>query len=128
MTVETSDRDAGYYASIGQPGRTWDATNVKLPNFKQAFVWAKALAEMTRLPNIWWQMPVGNMMLPNSTNMWRDNRLDYFFDHPDEVAAAHGAGMAFGAGATGQTTPESDGGHFAARVRAYAMDSEAVCQ
>jgi len=127
VVIETSDRDAGYYASIGQPGRTWDASNATLPNFTQALTWARVLAETTQRPNIWWQMPLGNPMLANSNDMWRDNRLDYFLDHTRDVAAAHSAGVAFGAGAAGQTTPETDMGHFAARVRAYQAAPQSVC-
>jgi hypothetical protein len=36
------------------------------------------------------------------------------------VAAGGAAGMAFGAGEECQTTPESDGGHLAARAKALA--------
>lgn len=127
VVIETSDRDAGYYASIGQNNRTWDPMNLTLPNYRQAMTWAKALAEQTGKPNLWWQLPLGNVMLNNTSEHWRDTRVDYFFDHPEEIAAAHGAGMAFGAGAGGQTTPETDNGHFAARVRAYAANPQPVC-
>ncbi|HLL83571.1 MAG TPA: hypothetical protein VK420_12990 [Longimicrobium sp.] len=128
VVVETSDRDAGYYTSIGQ-NRWWDATNATLPNFRQALAWAKALAESVGKPLLWWQMPVGNMNLPNVSGQWRDNRLDYFFDHLDEVAGTHSAGVAFGAGAGGQTTPESDNGHLLSRVRATAAaGGQPVCR
>jgi hypothetical protein len=128
VVVETSDRDAAYYTSIGQ-NRWWDATNATLPNFRQALTWAKAVAESVRKPLLWWQMPVGNMGLPNGSGKWRDNRLDYFFDHLDEVAGSHSVGMAFGSGATGQTTPESDNGHLVSRVQAYVSNGRyAVCR
>ena len=118
VVVETSDRDAGYYESIGQ-NRWWDDANAKLPTFHQAFTWAKALAEKVGKPLLWWQMPVGNMSLAGDADHWKDNRLDYFFAHMDEVAAAHGFGVAYGAGAAGQTTPSTDGGNLVAKVNAY---------
>jgi len=118
VVVEASDRDAGYYTSIGQ-NRWWDATNATLPHFNQAFVWAKALAEQVGKPLVWWQLPLGNMALANQSGAWRDNRVDYFFSHTRQIAEAHGALIAFGAGAGGQTTPESDGGNLVAKVRAY---------
>ncbi len=119
IVVEASDRDAGYYTSLGQ-NRWWDATNQKLPTFDQHFAWAKALAEKAGKPLLWWQLPVGNLALPNKTDQWQDNRVDYFFGHTAQIAQAHGIGMAFGAGAAGQTTPETDGGNLIAKVKAYA--------
>ncbi len=118
VVADMSDRDAGYYQSQGND-TWWDATNATLPNFHQAFAWAKAVAETVGKPIVWWQIPVGNMSLPNTSTMWKDNRVDYLFAHMDEVAAAHGAGLFFGAGAGGQTTPESDGGNLIAKVKAY---------
>jgi hypothetical protein len=119
VVVEASDRDAGYYSSIGQ-NKWWDATNATLPSFNQHFAWAKALAEKVGRPLLWWQLPVGNMSLPNVTTQWHDNRVDYFFSHTQQVAGAHGVGMAFGAGAGGQTTPSTDNGNLVAKVTAYA--------
>jgi hypothetical protein len=120
VVVEASDRDAGYYSSIGQ-NRWWDATNATLPSFDQHFTWAKALSEKAGRPLLWWQLPVGNMSLPNTTNQWHDNRVDYFFSHTQQVAQAHGIGFAFGAGAGGQTTPSTDNGNLVAKVKAYAQ-------
>jgi hypothetical protein len=50
------------------------------------------------------------MSLGNTCGAWQDNRVDYFFDHPDRVAASGATGMAFGSGATCQTDPDSEGG------------------
>jgi len=119
VVVDASDRDAGYYQSIGQDV-WWDDTNATLPNFRQAFVWAKALAEEVGKPIIWWQLPVGNMAQANAADHWKDNRVDYLFAHVDEVAAAHGVAMAFGSGMGGQTTPSTDGGNLIAKMKAYA--------
>jgi len=127
IVSDPSDRDAGYYQSTGR-NTWWDATNATLPNFHQAFTWTKTLAEAINLPVILWQIPVGNMSQTNTTDHWQDNRLDYFFAHIDEVVAGHVVGLFFGAGATGMTTPESDGGNFVAKTTAYrAAGGAKVC-
>jgi len=127
IVVEASDRDAGYYQSINV-STWWDDTNQKLPSFHQHFAWAKALSEAAGKPLVYWQLPLGNMSLPNQTNAWKDNRVDYFFGHTSELAAAHVVGFAFGAGAGGQTTPESDGGNLVAKVKAYAASGgQSLC-
>ena len=127
VVVDASDRDAGYYQSIGR-NTWWDATNATLPNFTQAFTWAKALAETAGIGVLWWQLPVGNMSLSNQTNAWKDNRVDYFFGHTADLAASHSIGMAFGAGEKEQTTPESDGGNLVSKLNAYATSGgQAYC-
>jgi hypothetical protein len=119
IVSDPSDRDAGYYQSQGR-NTWWDTANNKLPHFHQAFAWIKAVAEGLGLPVILWQIPVGNMSQTNTTDHWQDNRLEYFFAHMDEVAAAHVAGLFFGAGMGGMTTPETDGGVLVAKTKAYA--------
>ena len=126
IAVDASDRDAGYYQSVGR-NTFWDPTNQTLPHFHQALTWAKALAEGLQLPVVYWQVPVGNAAQANATDHWKDNRVDYFFAHPGELAAAHIAGMLFGAGAGGMTTPETDGGNLIARVKAYDQAPQALC-
>jgi hypothetical protein len=111
VVVDMADRDAGYYASLGR--HTWlDATDATLPSFAQAFRWSRALADRAAKPIFWWQLPVGNTGLANASGGWWDNRVEYFFAHPARVAASGAVGMAFGAGASGQTTPETDGGYL----------------
>jgi hypothetical protein len=128
VIVETSDRDAGYYASIGR-NTAWDATNATLPDFHQNFAWVTALTEALGKPALYWQTPLGNENQDNTTNHWKDNRVDYFFAHPDELAAAHAIGAAFGAGAGDQTLPTTDGGNFVAKTKAYSQGGELpLCQ
>jgi hypothetical protein len=111
VVVDLADRDAGYYASTGRD--TWlDATDRTLPSFAQAFRWSRALSTRAGKPILWWQLPVGNTSLADVSGAWRDNRVEYFFAHPDRVAASGAVGMAFGAGAGGQTTPDSDRGYL----------------
>jgi hypothetical protein len=127
VVVETSDRDAGYYQS--QMRNTWwDDTNATLPNFHQDFAYVKALTEALSKPALYWQTPLGNKSQNNTTNHWQDNRVDYFFAHMNELAAAHAVGAAFGAGASDQTNPESDGGNFVAKAKAYfSGGGQALC-
>jgi hypothetical protein len=111
VVVDIADRDAGYYASVGRSA--WlDATDATLPSFTQAFRWSRALRDRAGRPLLWWQVPLGNGSLANGWGAWRDNRVEYFFAHPDRVAASGAVGVAFGAGADGQTTPDSDRGYL----------------
>jgi len=127
VVIDIADRDAGYYESTGLD--TWlDPTDATLPSFAQAFAWSGALAAGIGKPVLWWQVPLGNMGLPDRPNAWKDNRVDYFFQHPDRVANGGAIGMAFGSGATGQTTPESDGGRFVAWTAALdAVGGQPLC-
>jgi hypothetical protein len=126
VVVDASDRDAAWYATQGR-NTWWDATNATLPNFHQAFTWAKALAESVGKPIVWWQLPVGNASMSNTFQHWQDNRVDYFMTHLSEVAAAHGVAVAFGAGDGNQTTPETDGGNLENRVKQYAATRVKAC-
>ena len=127
IVADMSDRDAAWYQAQGKE-TWWDETNATLPNFHQAFTWAKALAEKVNKPIVWWQIPVGNASLSNGGQTWKDNRVDYLFAHLGEVTAAHGAALFFGAGNTEQTTPETDGGNLAAKVASYAQQGgQAAC-
>jgi len=119
VVVDPLDRDAGYYQVVRGQDRWWDVTNQALPNFSQAFGWAKALAERMQKPVLWWQVPVGNAAGTDTANHYRDNRVDYLFAHPDELARAHGAGFFFGAGAGDQTNPGTDDGNLVGKVNAY---------
>jgi hypothetical protein len=67
------------------------------------------------------------MSLDNTNQHWRDNRVDYFFDHMDQVAASHGAAVLFGAGDGNQTTPETDSGNLISRVSTYASSRTPAC-
>jgi hypothetical protein len=116
VVVDIADRDAGWRESIGQD--TWIHGDATLPSYAQAFTWARALADRAGKPLLWWQVPVGNMSLPNTAQAWKDDKVSYFFDHPDLVVGSGAVGMAFGAGDGAQTTPETDGGYLATRAAA----------
>ena len=119
LAVDASDRDAQYYESLDR-AHGWDATNKKLPDFTQAFSFVGAVADKTGMPVIWWQTPVGNELESGGTDHWRDNRVDYFFHHSNELAASGAFAAVFGAGAAGQSTPESDGGVLVSTMKAFA--------
>jgi len=128
VVVDASDRDAGYYQDSIGLDTWWDASNTTLPDFVQAFTWSRALAERVGRPVVWWQLPVGNIALPDVSTEWQDNRVDYFFAHTAELAASDAAAMAFGAGASGQTTPSTDGGNLVAHTQSYAAaGGQAAC-
>ena len=129
VAVDASDRDADFYRLVLGQDRWWDQTNQTLPHFHQAFAWTKALAEALGKPVIFWQVPLGNAAQGNTKNHYKDNRVDTFFAHPDELAAAHVAGIFFGAGEGQQTTPESDGGNLISRVKAWrSAGGTALCK
>jgi hypothetical protein len=126
VVVETSDRDAGYYQIVQGQDHWWDPLNQTLPHFHQAFRWAKALAEGIKRPNLWWQTPLGNSGLNNTTQHWKDNRVEYFFAHPDELVGAHSVGMLFGAGQGDQTNPGTDQGLMLNDAKTYTQGSGAL--
>jgi hypothetical protein len=115
VTVDASDRDR--LLRVDRPGSLVGRHERVAPSFHQAFTWAKALAESVGKPIAWWQVPVGNMSQSNTTNHWKDDRVDYFMSHMDEDA---GALVAFVAGAADQTDPSTDGGHLVEKANAYA--------
>lgn len=106
IVTDPSDRDAGYYSSLGQD-RWWDDQKAAA-----YLAWSKTLAEIVGKPTVMWQIPLGNSLQNNTTSHWQDNRVDYLFAHLSDVADAHIAALLFGAGQQEQTTPETDGGNL----------------
>ncbi|MGW1915745.1 hypothetical protein ACWCQS_34760 [Streptomyces sp. NPDC002076] len=72
----------------------------------------KTMAESVGKPVVLWQIPVGNMAQNNTLNHYKDDKVDWFFAHMDQVANAHVAGLLFGPRQQEQTTAESDGGNL----------------
>ena len=113
VVVEMSDRDAGYN------NRWWDPDNLTRPHFHQAIDWVATLGETLGLAPLWWQVPYGHMGLENTCDRYEDNRVDYVFDHPEELATGGALGVAFGAGASCMTTPDTDDGYFLGRAATW---------
>jgi hypothetical protein len=135
VTVETLDRDAGFWETSGG-GPTcsitggsrgpvyWDEDDVDLPNGRQHLRWVTALTARLNRPALEWQTPLGRPSdtCGGSDQAWRDNRVQYFFAHVPELAAAGLAGMTFGTGAGGQTNLATDGDQFKTAAAAYRAD------
>ncbi len=132
VTVETLDRDAGFWETSGG-GTTcsttngsrgpvyWDESNASLPNFAQHVRWVTALTAELQRPALEWQTPMG---LPSPTcggsdQHWRDDRVHYFFGHVSDLIGAGIAGMTFGTGAGGQTNLDTDGDQLKTASTAY---------
>jgi len=121
ITLEISDRDAGFYETQGQNDRYFDESNQKLPHYKARLEWNKAVSERLGLPYIMWQLPLG---VPSDTPSgsplhYRDNAVHYLFRHVQDVIDSGGFGMVFGPGAAGQTTIMSDSGQFKEHMDNY---------
>ena len=128
VVIDVLDRDAGCFEAHTDPACQrndgpwyWDETNQKSPNFREHLAWAKTLGAGMGKPILWWQVPFG---VPSATpggtsGHYRDNRVKYVFDHPDEFAAVGGLGVAFGTGAGNQTDWTTDGGQFKTAVAKY---------
>jgi len=112
VVTDPSDRDAGYYQSIGQ-NRWWDDSKAAA-----YLAWSKAVSDVVGKPTVMWQIPLGNMSQNNTVNHWQDNRVDYLFAHLTDVAGSDIVALLFGAGENHQTTPETDGGNLIAKTTA----------
>jgi hypothetical protein len=125
VVMQTLDRDAGCFEARYTTDNAlcvrespvpfyWDATNATRPNFTDHFAQAKALNEALQLPLVWWQTPMG---VPSTTpggtaGQFRDNRMQYFLTHPQELVAAGGTAVVFSPGHTSQTNVRTDGGQY----------------
>lgn len=109
ITLETTDRDAGFQESQGQKNVYWAPKD-----FENHLTWVGYISERLQKPVLWWQMPFG---VPSDTpggtpGHYRDNRLPTFYGMIPRLIGLGGFGMVFGAGAEGQTTADTDGGQF----------------
>ncbi|NUT21077.1 MAG: hypothetical protein HOV77_18000 [Hamadaea sp.] len=116
LVSDVSDRDAGWYAQPAHGGydKFWNDQKAAA-----ALRFYKTMAEAVGKPVVLWQIPVGNMVQNNTPNHYKDDKVDWFFRHMDQVARAHVAALLFGAGWTEQTTPETDGGNLIRKTIAY---------
>lgn len=95
--VEALDRDAGCYEAVAPECQRegefyWDMSNQTSPNFREHLDFCQTISQTLGLPLLWWQLPFG---VPSDTaggtpGHYRDNRVRYLFDHPDEFVAVGG--------------------------------------
>ncbi|MCR4417106.1 MAG: T9SS type A sorting domain-containing protein [Ignavibacteria bacterium] len=116
--MDWSDRDAGYDEIW------WDKKNTSLPNFSRVLMFTNYLSIFTKKKIVLWQIPIGNEMLPNIVNQYADNRLDYIFDHPFDIAKSGIISLLFGAGIPNMTTQFTDGGHLKSRALQYCQNGK----
>jgi len=116
LVADVSDRDAGWYAQPAHGGYNNFWTGQKAA---AALGFYKTMAESVGKPVVLWQIPVGNMAQNNTLNHYKDDKVDWFFAHMDQVANAHIAGLLFGAGQGEQTSIETDGGNLISKTIAY---------
>jgi hypothetical protein len=115
LFCEWADRDAGSGLSPW-----WDDTMNSWPNHGRALLWENQAAAQAQLPLVLWQVPCGNMALPDTTGAFRDNRVDFIFAHVADITDAGICQLLLGPGdyLTG-TSPATDGGHIDSLASAY---------
>jgi hypothetical protein len=118
---DVADRDAGYRQKVlGDGGRSrWTAGD-----FHRHARYIRGFTRRTHEKVVIWQIPLGNTTLPDTSGRYRDNRVQWWLGkhrrkHLREVRRAGIVALLFGAGAPGNTTPETDGGLFYRLARAY---------
>ncbi|MFF7948868.1 RICIN domain-containing protein [Streptomyces griseorubiginosus] len=116
LATDVSDRDAGWYAQPAHGGSDHFWNDQKAA---AALKFYKTMAESVGKPVVLWQIPVGNMAQNNTLNHYKDDKVDWFFGHMDQVADAHIAGLFFGPGQQEQTSVETDGGNLIKKTIAY---------
>lgn len=125
VVMQTLDRDAGCFEASYTGGGAactrlstvpyyWDSSNLSEPSFTTHFATAKRFHDGLQLPVLWWQTPLGvpSTSAGGSAYAFRDNRADYFLNHPQELVAAGGVGVVFSPGQARQTNITTDGGQF----------------
>lgn len=138
VVMQTLDRDAGCFEASYTGGDAactrlsttpyyWDSSNATEPSFTTHFATARRFFEGLQVPVLWWQTPLG---VPSTTAggtayAFRDNRADYFLNHPQELVAAGGVGVVFSPGQARQTNITTDGGQFK-RLSAQYLAAPAV--
>jgi len=117
---DVTDRDADYYKIIeGNPHTWWSAAD-----FHRHDVYIAGFTRRTHTSVVLWQLPLGNTSLPDTWGHYRDDRLQWWLGPGSgpRLRATMNAGvigLLFGAGASGCTTAQSDGGVFFRLARTY---------
>ncbi|NUR03158.1 MAG: lectin [Streptomyces sp.] len=116
LVTDVSDRDAGWYAQPAHGGSDHFWNDQKAA---AALGFYKTMAESVGKPVVLWQIPLGNMAQNNTFQHYKDDKVDWFLSHMDQVANAHVAALLFGSGQQEQTTVETDGGNLINKTIAY---------
>lgn len=98
---DVADRDSAV------SGIWWDQTNRSFPDFTRWESYIGAVTSTTGLPAFVWQVPEGNQYFDtenDSAGHTQDNRAQYFFAHPTQLAGAGVVAVLFGRGNAGSTT------------------------
>ncbi len=117
---DVTDRDAGFYKVIeGNPGTAWGPQD-----FVRHDAYIAGFTHRTHTPVVLWQLPLGDTMLNNTWDHFRDNRVQWWLGNGSlaHLRATHDSGvigLLFGGGAAGTTSPQTDGGLFYRLSRRY---------
>ncbi|HEY4827700.1 MAG TPA: hypothetical protein VIH85_13075 [Solirubrobacteraceae bacterium] len=117
---DVTDRDAGYYQYVeGNPHTWWGPAD-----FAREDRYIAGFTRRTHTSIVLWQLPVGDTHQNNTWTHYQDNRLQWWFGpgsaaHLRATRNAGVIGFLFGAGASGCTTAETDGGFFFGLARRY---------
>ncbi len=119
---DVTDRDAGFYRVVqGNPGTAWSPAD-----FHRHDAYIAGFTRRTHTAVVLWQLPLGNTMLNDTWDHYRDNRVQWWLDDPSgaHLRATRDAGvigLLFGGGADGTTSAGTDGGLFYRLARRYEM-------
>jgi hypothetical protein len=117
---DVTDRDAGFYQHVEGNPRTWWGPE----DFVRHDRYIAGFTRRTHTAVVLWQLPVGDTRLNDTWDHYRDNRLQWWLGpgstaHLRTTRDSGVIGLLFGAGAAGNTTPQSDGGFFYRLARRY---------
>jgi hypothetical protein len=117
---DITDRDAGFYQDVeGNPRTGWGPAD-----FARHDLYIAGFTRRTHTAVVLWQLPLGDTHENDTWDHYQDNRLQWWLG-PDSAAhlrATRNAGvigLLFGAGASGNTTQQTDGGFFYRLARRY---------
>ena len=117
---DVTDRDAGFYQHVADNPRTWWGP----ADFVRHDEYIAGFTRRTHEPVVLWQLPVGDTLLDDTWNHFRDNRLQWWLSNPrgSHLRATRDSGvigLLFGGGAEGTTQATSDRGFFYRLARRY---------
>jgi hypothetical protein len=128
---DVTDRDAGFYQHVeGNPNTWWGPAD-----FVRHDHYIAGFTRRTHTAVMLWQLPVGDSHENDTWDHFRDNRLQWWLGgragskstaHLRATAASGVIGLLFGAGADGNTTPQTDGGLFYRLARRYEQNPLAL--